>query len=427
MTNPNQASLVPTGKGITRREGLMLTVLGSAMLMAGCGGGGGSSPAGGGTIGAAGSSASGAITGFGSIIVGGVRYDDSTATSIKDDDDVTRTSSELKMGMVVKIKGGKKYKDGASIKASCDSIEVHSELVGPIDSFINTATVKSIVVLGQTVEISATTFFDDGLTFASLVAGNVTSKVVEVYGFVDPVTKALVATRVELKTNANKFKLQGAISLLNTATKTFQIGSLVIAYTDLVVAPGLMLKDGLVVRVRLAITPLTGTRTALKIRAPEYKHDDSDEAEVEGFITAYTSNAVFSVNGLVVNTSATTKFDYPVGTMLKVGDRVEVEGSIVNGILMAKEVELEDDEDDAEDMYKFELHGLVTGLDTAAKTFMLRGVKVSYIETTSATATATVFKVGFALADLANGVKVEVKGTLVDGNKVLATQISRES
>lgn len=425
MTNPNQASLVPTGKGITRREGLMLTVLGSAMLMAGCGGGGGSSPAGGGTIGAAGSSASGAITGFGSIIVGGVRYDDSTATSIKDDDDVTRTSSELKMGMVVKIKGGKKYKDGASIKASCDSIEVHSELVGPIDSFINTATVKSIVVLGQTVEISATTFFDDDLTFASLVAGNVTSKVVEVYGFVDPVTKDLVATRVELKTNANKFKLQGAISLL-TAT-TFQIGSLVIAYTSADMPANLILLNGLVVRVRLDITPLTGTRTALKIRAPENKHDDSDEAEVEGFITAFTSNALFSVNGLVVNTSAATKFDFPVGTVLKKGDRVEVEGSIVNGILMAKEVELEDDEDHAKDMFKFELHGLVTGLDTAAKTFMLRGVKVSYIETTSATATATVFKVGFALADLANGVKVEVKGTLVDGNKVLATQISLES
>ena len=425
MTNPNQASLVPTGKGITRREGLMLTVLGSAMLMAGCGGGGGSSPAGGGTIGAAGSSASGAITGFGSIIVGGVRYDDSTATSIKDDDDVTRTSSELKMGMVVKIKGGKKYKDGASIKASCDSIEVHSELVGPIDSFINTATVKSIVVLGQTVEISATTFFDDDLTFASLVAGNVTSKVVEVYGFVDPVTKDLVATRVELKTNANKFKLQGAISLL-TAT-TFQIGSLVIAYTSADMPANLILLNGLVVRVRLDITPLTGTRTALKIRAPENKHDDSDEAEVEGFITAFTSNALFSVNGLVVNTSAATKFDFPVGTVLKKGDRVEVEGSIVNGILMAKEVELEDDEDHAKDMFKFELHGLVSELDKTARTFMLRGVKVSYIETATATATATLFKDGATLANLANDSKVEVKGTLVDGNRVLATQISRES
>ena len=116
MKTSNQASLVPSTKGITRRDGLMLTMLGSALLMAGCGGGGGggTTTAGGGV---AGSSATGAITGFGSIIVGGVRFDDSTA-SVQDDDDVPRTSSELKMGMVVKNKGGKKYKDGASIKAS---------------------------------------------------------------------------------------------------------------------------------------------------------------------------------------------------------------------------------------------------------------------------------------------------------------------
>ena len=413
MKNSNQASLVPSKKGITRREGMMLTVLGSALLMAGCGGGGGGTTTAAGTTGGvAGSSASGAITGFGSIIVGGVRYDDSTATSIKDDDDVTRTSKELKMGMVVKIKGGKKYKDGASTKASCDSIEVHSELVGPIDSFIDTTAAKSIVVLGQTVDIPATTFFDDGLTFASLVAGNVTSKVVEVYGFVDPITKALVATRVELKATPKAFKLQGPISALNTVTKTFKIGSLVIAYTDLVVTPNLVLKDGLVVRVRLDITPLTGTRTALKIRAPENKHDDSDEAEVEGFITAFTSNALFSVNGLVVNTSATTKFDYPVGTMLKVGDRVEVEGSIVNGVLVAKKVELEGGEDAA----KFELHGTLSLLNTTAKTFVLRGVTVNYGSAT--------FAIGVTALTLANGINIEVKGKGSAGNVIVATQIS---
>ena len=414
-------------KGITRREGLMLTLLGSALVLAGCGGGGGSTVAGGGgtggvTGGSTGSSASGAITGFGSIIVGGVRYDDSTATSIKDDDGVTKANNELKMGMVVKIKGGKKYKDGANTKASCESIEVHSELQGPIDS----KTATSFQVLGQTVEISATTYFDDGLTFARLATGNV----VEVYGFIDPLTNTIAATRVELKPNANKFKLQGPISVLNTATKTFQIGSLVIAYTSAEMPANLILKVGLVVRVRLDITPLIGTRTAQKIRAAEYEHDDSAEAEVEGFITAFTSNALFSVNGLVVNTSVTTKFDYPVGTMLKVGDRVEVEGSIVNGILMAKEVELEekeDNEDYKKDLYKFELHGLVSELDKTTKTFMLRGVLVSYIETTTALGIATYFKDGATLANLANGSKVEVKGTLVDGNRVLATQISRES
>ena len=58
---------------------------------------------------------------------------------------------------------------------------------------------------------------------------------------------------------------------------------------------------------------------------------------------------------------------------------------------------------------------------------MLRGVMVSYIETTTALGTATYFKDGATLANLVNGSKVEVKGTRVDGNKVLATQMSLES
>ena len=421
MKNLKQDISTVAKKGITRREGLMLTLLGSALVLAGCGGGGGgSSPAGGGTVGAAGSSASGAITGFGSIIVGGVHYEDSTATSIKDDDGVSKSSNELKMGMVVKIKGGKKYKDGASIKASCDSIEVHSELQGPVDSITPaTATAPaSIVVLGQTVAISATTFFDDGLTFASLATGNV----VEVYGFIDPLTNTMAATRVELKPNANKFKLQGAISGLNTVSQTFRIGTLTISYLTAELPASLILANNLVVRVRLAITPLTGTRTALRIRAAEDKHDDIDEAEVEGFITKITSLTVFEVNGLVVNTNATTKFDFPVGTILQVGDRVEVEGSIVNGILIAKEVELEDDEDD-EDMFKFELHGLVSMLvqpTTTTGTFMLRGVPVSYDGTTQ-------FPDKVTRANLVIGSNVEVKGRLLDGNKLMATHISSKT
>ena len=170
------------------------------------------------------------------------------------------------------------------------------------------------------------------------------------------------------------------------------------------------------VRVRLAITPPTGTRTALRIRAAEDQHDDIDEAEVEGIVTKITSATVFEINGLVVNTSAATKFDFPVGTILQVGDRVEVEGRIVNGILIAKEVELEDDED----MFKFELHGLVSELNTTAMTFRLRGVPVSYTATTA-------FTDGLTRANLADGSNVEVKGTLLDGNKVMATEISRES
>ena len=400
MKTSNQASLVPSTKGITRRDGLMLTMLGSALLMAGCGGGGGggTTTAGGGV---AGSSATGAITGFGSIIVGGVRFDDSTA-SVQDDDGANMNSGDLKLGMVVRIKGGKKTDDGSSVKAKAESIEVHSELQGPVDS----KAADSIVVLGQTVKISATTFFEDGLTLATLALG----AVVEVHGFVDPVNNNLTATRIESKPNAKSFKLQGAIKALNTATKTFTIGTVTISYLTAELPASLVLANDLVVRVRLALTPLTGTRTALKIRKFEIEKEDRDEAEVEGIITAFTSTALFSVNGLPVNAG---NIVVPAG--VKLGARVEVEGNVVNGVLVAKKVELEDGADPA----KFELHGTLSLLDTTAKTFVLRGMTVNYGTATFANgATAN----SLSIVDI----KLEVKGTRSAGNVIVATRISLE-
>ena len=400
MKNSNQASLVPSKKGITRREGMMLTVLGSALLMAGCGGGGGG---GGGTTpvgGATGSSATGAITGFGSIIVGGVRFDDSAA-SVQDDDGEGLNSNNLKLGMVVRIKGGKKTDDGSSIRAKADSIEVHSELLGPVDSVDTTN--KQLKVLGQTVKISTTTFFEDGLTLATLAVG----AVVEVHGFVDPVTNTLTATRIESKPNPKVFKLQGTVSALNTAAKTFNLGTLTISYPTAVLPSSLTLANGSVVRVRLALTPLTGTRTALKVQKFEIEQEDRNEAEVEGIVTAFTTTALFSVNGLPVNASAIV---VPAG--VKLGARVEVEGSLINGVLVAKKVELED----GENVAKFELHGTLSLLNTTAKTFVLRGVTVNYGSAT--------FAIGVTALSLANGNNLEVKGVRSAGNVIVATRIS---
>ena len=382
----------------------MLTVLGSAMLMAGCGGGGGggTTPVGGAT----GSSATGAITGFGSIIVGGVRFDDSAA-SIQDDDGAGLNRGDLKLGMVVRIKGGKKTDDGSSIRVNADSIEVHSELQGPVDS--KAADSKSIIVLGQTVKISATTFFEDGLSLATLAVG----AVVEVHGFVDPVNNNLTATRIESKPNAKVFKLQGTVSELNTAAKTFKLGTLTISYLTAVVPSSLTLANGSVVRVRLAPTPLTGTRTALKVQKFEIEKEDRNEAEVEGIITAFTSTSLFSVNGLSVDASTATFEGGKTGVVL--GARVEVEGSIVNGVLVAKKVELEDGADAA----RFELHGTPLSLNTVAKTFVLRGVTVNYGTATFANgATDTSLSIV--------NVRIEVKGVRSADNIIVATRISIE-
>ena len=312
--------------------------------------------------------------------------------------------------MMCRVKGKPKNGD----RADADSIEVRSELLGPIDS-INTAP-NTLVVFGQTVQITATTIFEEGLTGLSALK---TLDIVEVHGFVDPATNRLTATRIERKllSKVKAFKLQGAVSALDNFAKTFRIGTLTISFAAPVNIPAsLVLANDMLVRVRLATTPATGTRTALKIRAVELEdeHKNLDEAEVEGTITAFTSSSKFSVNGLPVDASGAS---VPAG--LKLGDRVEVEGRLVNGVLVARQVKL----DDENDQLKFELHGTISGLLNTAttKTFVLRGVTIDF-------SGSVVFRNG-TLSTLANGASVEVKGVAVasaDGTKVKATRISFE-
>jgi hypothetical protein len=146
--------------------------------------------------------------------------------------------------------------------------------------------------------------------------------------------------------------------------------------------------------------------------------EDADEAEVHGTISAFTSTASFSVNGLPVDA---TNAKFPDGTAgVVLGASVEVEGSVVNGVLVATKVELEAMHKN-DDQNRNELHGPITNLDTTAKTFVVRTVTVQYDSTT------TVFKDGTE-ADLANGKEVEVKGTLsADGTAVLATSVEFEN
>jgi len=401
---------------ITRREGLLLTLLSSALAVAGCGGGsdsagsptGVSSVGGGGT----GSLSVGPISGIGSIILNGVRYDDSLA-KVLDDDDKVRNRNELKLGMVVRVKG-KANARKADKTDEAEEIIFGSELQGPIDSGSIDTTARTFKVLGQNVQITATTIFEEGLTFAALADNNV----VEVYGFVDPVQNLMTATRIERKVLANVkvFKVQGRVSNL-TAT-TFQIGTLLISFTSSVLPERLSLSNGLLVRVRLAVTPATGTRTAERIRRVEFEIEDYNEAEVKGTITDFTSPAKFSVNGLPIDASNIAPL-----AGLKLGDRVEVEGRLVKGVLVAKKVELEDEQD----RLKFELRGTVSNL-TSSRT----GATFTLTSSGGISAKVTVdfsevsFENRLTAADLRNGIKLEIKGVALLDGTIKATRIKPE-
>src|SRR4051812_30874352 len=150
-------------------------------LVAGCGGGGDAgAPATGDTGAAAGSFAAGPITGFGSIIVRGVRFDDSKA-KVTDDEGVMTTRDALKLGMNAEVHAGKISDDGTGRRAEASEISFGAALLGPVSAVDPVA--KSLVVLGQNVLIVDTTVLDDRLVggFAGITVGTV----VEVHGTVD--------------------------------------------------------------------------------------------------------------------------------------------------------------------------------------------------------------------------------------------------
>jgi hypothetical protein len=396
-------------------RGLML-LIGAALAITACGGGGdGGSPA---QSTASGSTfAAGPITGFGSVIVNGVRYDDSSA-SITDDDGINHRSDELRLGMMTEIDSAAiTGDDKGGLRSVARAIRFGSEIIGPVTSVA--ADGSSLVVLGETVKVNPATLLDDRLVggLAALVPG---TTVVEVHGVLDVTTGIYTATRIEPKPNAPFFKLRGVVSNIDKTAHTLRIGSgtETISYDAIAASVPAALDNGLLVRVRLQTTQVAGQWVAATIVSGVRKLEDHDEAELEGTITASTfeTDKKFSVNGIAVDASNAV---FPKGSAgIVLGARVEVKGKAVAGVVIATRVNVEGEHD--REAEGFELHGAISALDSTAKTFVLRGVTVSFA------GTAIEFRNG-TVADLANGRRVEVKGVRsADGSTLAATRIGFE-
>ena len=371
-----------------------VAALGATALLIACGGGGESDNPPTATAAQATSYTQGAISGFGSVIVGGVRFDDSSA-SVSDEDGNTKSRSDLKLGMMVEVDSGALNRAVASAVAL--RIRLGSEIVGPVGTIDSAA--STVQVLGQTVLVTSSTIFDDSLAggLSALTPG----AVIEVHGILDPANARVVATRIEPRASALAFKLRGVIRALDTTARTFTINGALISYAGLpagIVPPGL--NNGQVVRVLLQTTQVAGAWVAVGLRGGLRLPEARREAHLEGVITLFTSGTDFEVNGLKVDASNASFPDGTVGIVL--GARVEVEGVVVNGVLVASKVEIEERRNQG--VREWELHGDVGNLNTTDKTFALRGVTVWY--------GGTVVYRGGTEATLANGKRVEVKGVL---------------
>ena len=193
--------------------------------------------------GGTGAFASGPITGFGSIIVDGVHFDESVAR-IEDDDGSARGRSDLHLGTMVEVESGE-IRDGA---ATASQVRVVSALIGSVES----VAANALVVNGVTVRVDAGTVFDD--RFIGGIAAITVGRVVEVYGYVSSTPAEIEATRIEPKDGATTFKFRGMVAALNTQARTFDIGNQHFVYANSVSGVG-ELRNGAFVRVVVGLQP----------------------------------------------------------------------------------------------------------------------------------------------------------------------------
>jgi len=363
-----------------------------ASVVVACGGGVGS--------GGTGAFASGPITGFGSIIVDGIHFDEGAAR-IESDDGTGRGRSDLHLGTMVEVESNE-IRDGA---ATASQVRIVSALIGSIQS----VAANSLVVSGQTVNLNAGTVFDD--QFVGGLAAITVGRVVEVYGFVMPSGGVLIATRIEPKDGATSFKFRGVVSALDTQARTFDIGVQHFSYVGQVSGID-ELRNGAVVRVVVAVLPnAQGRWVVTSVGRTGPGNGDLAQAKARGVITAFTSNANFAVDGFTVDASAAQIAGGPLAT----GLRVQVDGRLQAGVLIAASVKVEGNNDPDE----LELRGDIATIDTATKVFTISGhsERVSYARTDIEYDKGTE-------ADLAVGRSVRATGLLsADGTLLEATLI----
>ncbi len=353
----------------------------------------------------AGAYVQGPISGLGSVIVAGVRFDDSAAR-IEDPDGRVRGRDDLRLGMLVEVESGPISDDGSGGRvATATRVRLASELLGPVSSIELGGT--RLTVLGQPVRLTAATVVDgvaDGA--AALQVGDV----VEVHGFAAP-DGGYVATRVERRSPAPaSYRVRGLVRDLDTAAKTLRIGLQGFDLAATGVPAGLA--NGQFVRLSLQTAQLGGRWPVSAITVETPSAGDRDEAEVEGLISAFTSATQFSVNGVRVDASGATFVDGSAG--LREGVRVKVRGRSQAGVLVAATVDIRSDDDAFSE--GVDLRDVIGTVDAASQTFTLRGITVFY-------GSAPHFDGGTA-ADLASGRRVRVRGNVsADRTRVIATRI----
>lgn len=290
----------------------------------------------------------GVITNFGSVYVNGLRFStDDTTVSTDDNDDASE--DDLDVGMNVTVKG-RKTADGSISTASHIDYNVHAE--GPIESI--SLSDNQIVVLGQVYLVDSRTVFEDKL-FSELKVADV----VEISA-IKSADDTWLATHIETSDAADTYKLIGEIANLDESVQTFNVGSVSVDYSQAVIEG--TLANGALVKISSAQGLVDGVIVADEV---ELKGDnsDSDKLALDGIISSL-SETQFVIAGQTVQWDESTQFRAGNSDDLNVGIRVKIEGTALDGNLIASVIRFDK-------QGEIEVKGVVQAIDLQSNTLIV--------------------------------------------------------
>jgi len=368
----------------------------------------------------------GTVTGFGSIFVNGVEFDTTGATRVVDEMESVSTGSDdatvLGQGMVVTVAGSVNADGvtGSALSVSYDEMVEGPVGNTPVENADMTAKTFGIFDLNVVANRNTTVYVNTDYPSLGM------DRVLEVSGFIDA-DGNLQATRIVdhgVIGPASVVQLKGTVSLFN-GVDSFMLGGITVGF------------DGNTVFRDLPGGPVNGqyveavgslaSATVIQATIIEMKQANvtlTGEVSLEGIVSAFHSAADFLVNGQPVDASAATFVPAQLANSVADNQRVEVEGQISAGVLIASQV--------AQRGGNVDISGRVVSTSPVAGTLQVEVVSGQPLLTVSVDSRTQMedeqyHQGALTLADLNAGDEVVIEGYLDSNGPVIARHLERSA
>lgn len=353
----------------------------------------------------------GVIRAFGSIFVNDVEYFlDTSKIRINGQPAV---EAQLRIGQVVTVDG---FVNADLVTGSALTVDFDSDLRGRVTAIDPVAT--SLQVLGQTIRVNGSTSFDEALDPANL-GGLAPGQIVEVSGYRNNAGE-IVAARID-RSSASDDRIQGTVSSLDAASRTFRIAGLTVDYSTAASIEGPIANGSLVEVEGARAASATLRASSVEVREVGLGGAFNSGASLEGLVTSPVVAGRFAVNGQPVLISSATQFIDGTLADLLPDAKVEAEGRIdASGAIAAETIEFRYDD-------ATRVEALVSHVDPVRGTFSALGLTLKVHADTRYEDKSAARIRNFRLRDLRVGDTVEVRGAaLRDPRTVRVERVIRQ-